>query len=211
MYKIYINDVCVLLTNETEAEEIAKNPLILRMPYENDQALLQFIMSWESYEGKRTVCMYNKDLEVLKYLFFKNYNLHVAGGGVVFNAEKDILLILRSGKWDLPKGHQEKGESIEETALREVTEETGVAHLTLGKAIDLAPQGNITYHTYMSKKGKRVMKESHWFEMQCTQLQDFLPQKEENIEQVVWAKPSQIPNYTKNTYGNIEDILSLYI
>ncbi len=211
MYKIYINDVCVLLAAESEMEPIKKNPLIWHIEYENDNALNQFIMSWESYEGKKTVCMYNKDLEVLKYLFFKSYDLHVAGGGVVFNENQEVLLIFRNGKWDLPKGHQEEGETIEETALREVQEETGLTHLTLGKPIELQPQGNITYHTYFTKKGKRVMKESHWFEMQSTQSQDFVPQTEEDIERVIWAKTAQFPYYFKNTYGNIQDVLSLYM
>ena len=43
-----------------------------------------------------------------------------AAGGVVFNANDEVLLIYRRGKWDFPKGKAEKGETIEETALREV-------------------------------------------------------------------------------------------
>ena len=49
-----------------------------------------------------------------------------AGGGLVINSKGEYLLIRRSGLWDLPKGHQEPGEPIEETALREVEEETGL-------------------------------------------------------------------------------------
>lgn len=52
-------------------------------------------------------------------------------GAVVFNgkgAERTFLLIKnkRSAHWGFPKGHVEKGESFEETALREVFEETGL-------------------------------------------------------------------------------------
>lgn len=36
------------------------------------------------------------------------------------------LFIRRNGLWDLPKGHQEPGEDIRTTALREVSEETGI-------------------------------------------------------------------------------------
>jgi len=47
-------------------------------------------------------------------------------GGKVYNSEHKILFIKRNGYWDLPKGKTEKGESIEETSVREVEEETGV-------------------------------------------------------------------------------------
>jgi 8-oxo-dGTP pyrophosphatase MutT (NUDIX family) len=40
----------------------------------------------------------------------------------------EVLFIFRNGKWDLPKGNR-KGEEIEDTAMREVEEETGVNQL----------------------------------------------------------------------------------
>ena len=54
-----------------------------------------------------------------------------AGGGLVSNRRGDYLLINRNGLWDLPKGHQEPGETIQTCALREVEEETGVEGLVL--------------------------------------------------------------------------------
>ena len=51
-------------------------------------------------------------------------------GAVVFTGEKDkkVLLIKnrRSAHWGFPKGHIEKGETQEETAIRETKEETGL-------------------------------------------------------------------------------------
>ena len=49
-----------------------------------------------------------------------------AAGGLVHNAKGQYLMIRRNDIWDLPKGHQEKGEEISQTALREVFEETGI-------------------------------------------------------------------------------------
>ena len=58
-----------------------------------------------------------------------------AAGGLVFNKDGDILMIFRNGKWDLPKGKLEIGESIEECAIREVEEECGISGLIIEKKI----------------------------------------------------------------------------
>ena len=54
-----------------------------------------------------------------------------AAGGLVRNGNGEFLMIHRNGKWDLPKGHQEEGERIEDTAVREVMEETGIDGIIL--------------------------------------------------------------------------------
>ncbi|HET9295675.1 MAG TPA: divalent cation tolerance protein CutA, partial [Candidatus Binatia bacterium] len=53
----------------------------------------------------------------------------VSAGGVMYRKHSDgiqIALIHVRNRWGLPKGHVEEGERIEETALREVREETGL-------------------------------------------------------------------------------------
>ena len=45
-----------------------------------------------------------------------------AAGGLVLNEKKEILLIFRRGKWDMPKGKLDKGEKLEDCAIREVGE-----------------------------------------------------------------------------------------
>ena len=51
-----------------------------------------------------------------------------------------ILFIFRNGKWDLPKGKAEANETIDQTALREVEEETVSEDLSISKPLE------ITYH-----------------------------------------------------------------
>lgn len=54
----------------------------------------------------------------------------VSAGGVIYRRRKDrveVALIHNGKRWGLPKGHVEAGERVEETALREVREETGLS------------------------------------------------------------------------------------
>jgi 8-oxo-dGTP pyrophosphatase MutT (NUDIX family) len=62
--------------------------------------------------------------------------------------------------WSLPKGTPETGETLEETALREVTEETGLAVRIL------APVGPIEY--VFVQRGIRIHKTVHYFLMEAT-------------------------------------------
>jgi len=55
-----------------------------------------------------------------------------SAGGVVVGPEGKIVLVnQRHNSWSLPKGHVEEGEEIEETARREIYEETGIKDLIL--------------------------------------------------------------------------------
>ncbi len=92
----------------------------------------------------------------------------VSAGGVVLRHGADgpeILLGRRRRErdgmtWSLPKGTPEPGETLEETALREVTEETG-----LSVAI-VAPIGPIEYRFVQS--GTRIHKTVHYWLMEVT-------------------------------------------
>jgi 8-oxo-dGTP pyrophosphatase MutT (NUDIX family) len=52
---------------------------------------------------------------------------HRSAGGLVVRGSQILLISTQSGRrWQLPKGHIEEGETSEQTAVREVREETGV-------------------------------------------------------------------------------------
>lgn len=70
-------------------------------------------------------------------------------GAVVFRGKKYLLLHYESGHWDFPKGHMERGESEEQTAIREVKEETGLD-------VDIIP-GFMEKITYFFKKNGRLI------------------------------------------------------
>jgi 8-oxo-dGTP pyrophosphatase MutT (NUDIX family) len=89
----------------------------------------------------------------------------VSAGGVVYQHEAgEIRLALcgriRNSTWNLPKGTPDPGESIEETALREVREETGLE-------VDIEqPLGEIEY--WFTHPPERVHKRVHFFLMRKT-------------------------------------------
>lgn len=50
-----------------------------------------------------------------------------SAGGLVVRGDEVLLIATAGGRhWHLPKGHIEENETLEETAVREVREETGV-------------------------------------------------------------------------------------
>src|SRR5947209_9353514 len=66
------------------------------------------------------------DVDAVLKAFKKKLVLVLAAGGFVHTPQQEILLIFRRGKWDLPKGKLEAGESLQECAIRELKEETGI-------------------------------------------------------------------------------------
>lgn len=95
------------------------------------------------------------------------------GGVVIFRGK--VLLLYKNYKnkyegWVLPKGTVEDGESYEETALREVREETG-AVCEIVKYVDKS------HYTFEVMEGV-VSKDVHWYLMQSDSFYS-KPQKEE--------------------------------
>jgi len=140
------------------------------------------------------------DLEELKKTFFKKFALIQAAGGLVKNIEEKILMIFRRGKWDLPKGKLDKGEKIEDCAIREVKEETGLKNVKLNSPL------LVTYHTY-HEGTKFVLKESHWFSMTITGEQKLVPQTEEDIFDIKWIDQGEINSYLPKSFPLISDVI----
>ncbi len=140
------------------------------------------------------------DLEALKKAFFKKFDLIQAAGGMVFNGQKEVLFIFRRGKWDLPKGKLDEGESLEQCAIREVEEETGLRNITLNEFMIT------TWHTY-DEYGQHILKESHWYRMQVPDGQLLVPQTEEQITGIRWVKREGWDELMQNTFPSIKDVL----
>ncbi len=79
--------------------------------------------------------------------------------------------------WSLPKGTPNAGETLEETALREVTEETGM------RVRILAPVGPIEY-TFV-QRGVRIHKTVHYYLMEA--VGGDLADRDREFEEVRWV------------------------
>ncbi len=131
----------------------------------------------------------------------KKHFKHIkAAGGVVINEKGELLLIERLGKWDLPKGKLEKGETKISGAVREVEEECGINGVSVTKK--LKP----SYHVY-AHKNQWILKTTYWFMMKYEGTESLKPQAEENITEAMWMDMKNYNPEKMQTYPAIAKVL----
>ena len=119
-----------------------------------------------------------------------------SAGGVVFREQAGIheILLLKTTTadekkeiWVLPKGGIEAGEGIEEAALREIEEETGLGNIKLN--------GKIGQEQYFYKetwnKGQLVFKKVYYFLYEFLGKEEPQPQAEEGFTGAGWFLPEE--------------------
>lgn len=127
--------------------------------------------------------------------------MEFSAGGVIFNPEGKILMILvqdQSGNWTFPKGTIEKGETPERAALREVKEEVGLN-------AEIVTELQKTDHWYIDKWSKehaKVHKTVYWYLMKAAG--DPTPQKSE-INDARWFETRELQ--TIQTYKNTNELI----
>ncbi len=151
-------------------------------------------------ESHNSVAVVSADPEATFRAFASQFAWVEAAGGVVVDEAGRWLLIHRNGRWDLPKGHLEAGESIETCAAREVEEETGVR----GEVVRPLCR---TLHAYWFPKTERwELKQTHWFELRATEASALQPQTEEGIERVVWCTPAEAAEHVREAFPTIRRV-----
>lgn len=190
MYKVFVNDIPIILsTKEDLGENYTSIPI-------KEVKLKKIIKKVHKGKLLHVNLFHKKKKKLLKHLL-KKIPAVTAAGGMVFNEQNEILFIHRKGKWDLPKGKTEKKETIEESAIREVEEETGVKNLRITRFLQK------TYHIF-KRSGKYKLKVTHWYEMRTDYAGPLQPEESEGIKKVKWKNPEKVRKALTRSYANIK-------
>ncbi|WP_411768596.1 NUDIX hydrolase [Winogradskyella sp. A3E31] len=190
MHTIYVGDKPIYLTTEVKKETNFKVFLLKSVK-------LGKVIKMLNKTDLECVYLVDDNPKKLLKRFLKKLPNVIAGGGKVYNEKGEILFIYRNDKWDLPKGKTEKKESIEETSIREVEEETGVKGLQIIKPLPT------TYHIF-KRNGRHKIKVTYWFEMSTTYEGTLNPEEDEGITKVEWLDEKKIEKAMENSYANIQ-------
>jgi 8-oxo-dGTP pyrophosphatase MutT (NUDIX family) len=199
--KIYINNKPLILTNSsrlfTEKYPVAGGYLVLSGAFPRNFRLAKQHLLTATGIG---ALIEDISIKALKEGLGNSFDSIEAAGGVVSNPDGGVLMIYRRGKWDLPKGKRDDGETVEDCAMREVMEETGLPELQLGDKICE------TYHVY-EQGGTELLKTTHWYRMNTAAAHELVPQKEENILEARWVAERKLGQYVHRSYEAIKEIL----
>ena len=190
MYKVFVNDCPIILTDNKNISSVYNI-----VEFKSDRIYQIVERLFQNELGG--ICLFCSSLKDNWEAFKSQFKIQEAAGGKVLNANNEVLFIYRFNKWDLPKGKLEKGETIEEGAIREVQEECGITNLEVENQLET------TYHIF-TRKNKIILKITYWFLMKTDYTGKLTPQKEEGIEAVIYKSNSEIKKALENTYENIK-------
>lgn len=124
-----------------------------------------------------------------------------SAGGVVIREIRGVpyVLVIRDPykKWGLPKGHVEEGETLSQTALREVSEETGLTGLRLGPEL-------VTIDWTFRGGGERIHKFATFYLMFSSEG-DPVPDRSEGITDVRWVRLDRA--HRRISYQNASEVV----
>lgn len=197
MRKIYLENRCIIICNEDDLVLGDSNAILFKVG--NSGGLTDMIEMFEASATIQRIYIPTSNIDETYKRVCNEFHEVNAGGGLVANRRGDFLLINRNGLWDLPKGHQDPGEDIRTTALREVREETGIDSLELKELIC------ITDHCY-KRNNEWHLKHTWWYKMLDRKPIELIPQKEEDISKAAWVARSSLPPFLQNTYPSIAEV-----
>ncbi len=172
--------------------------------FENKKALAKKMDYFEE-SGGEYLCITHVDVNELFDTVTNCFKYIEAAGGLVTLSDGRMLLIKRRGKWDLPKGKSEKGESLQETAIREVMEECGLRNKPR-----ITGELTHTYHTYY-QDDKHILKHTAWYAMSYDGDDNLSPQISEDITDAVWISKNRLDMVLQNTYESVKQVLDKWL
>lgn len=195
MYKVFINNKRLILANNKEIIDYGDAAVVcLKKPETVNAAFRNHLLKSDNLD----FIVLSPDESGLIKTFESNYEVRIAAGGWVWNEKDELLMIYRNGYWDIPKGHLEKGEEINECAIREVKEETGISQLSIKNEI------GVSRHIY-EHKNKMILKITYWFYMTTNSIENMIPQTEEGIEEVKWIPANSVDNYMGKSWSSLQE------
>lgn len=188
---VYFADKSVLFTAEAPVDAAACR--VLRAAADDvSRANVTKIL-----ETDNCVAIVASDPEAAFAAFAAEFAWVEAAGGVVVDDRGAWLMIRRNGRWDLPKGHLEPGESVEACAAREIAEETGIAAEVVRPLCE-------TLHAYWFPPTQRwELKRTRWFRLRCVAAEPAVPQTEEGITEAVWCMPEAVAGHLRDAFPTI--------
>lgn len=202
MYKVFFNERIVFIEDSFKKSLIKGRDCCV---FDNESDVSMMWTMFLTDERKRDLYIVHHNIEFLKNIFFSLFKIMAAAGGIVTNAQGALLCIYRWGRWDLPKGKVEKGESFEAAALREVEEECGITNL------QIVSGPRVTYHIYESpkKEGRYILKPTYWYCMYYNGTSEPTAQQSEDIEQALWLNGEALLYAKESTYASLKELFDV--
>ena len=205
MYKVFWNDREIVVAAPIETGFGSKEK---PLNFSSSDELKTWFLDFTKTEIKKALILNLDPENYFHSVFISAFKMIEAAGGVVIRDDK-LLFIFRNGKWDLPKGKIDPGETSEQAALREVTEECGISGHTIVRQLPA------TYHIYQSpyknEFGTWILKQTFWYEMNYSGIENGIPETAENITEIRWFAKSELCEVLENTYDNLKDLIEVYL
>jgi 8-oxo-dGTP pyrophosphatase MutT (NUDIX family) len=200
MYKVHFENRFIIISSEPD--RLQKYGLFHKF-YDTNE-LYKLINNFQQDKSIISLNIYGTDIKHLWRIFRIYFTEVEAAGGLVKHTSGKYLFIERRGKWDLPKGHVEPGETPEACALREVNEECGITGHIIVKSLEPS------YHTY-AWEGISYLKRTSWFLMNYDGTMIADPQVDEGISNVEWLLPDEISKIKSGAWLSLSDLINLSV
>lgn len=198
--KIYFNDKFIEFQNH-DSQYSHNQPVKIYDTIEDESTLKKIVELFSDENDRSNIIIRNQNFEKI-FEELKKYFIYIEAAGGFIEKNDEFLCIHRHGRWDLPKGKLEKGETPSEAGIRECEEECGVKKLKIIRPL------SSSFHVYPHKKGL-ALKQSYWFYMRTDYDKKLKPQAEEDIDEVEWFSRTELQTRVlPDTYYTINDVIT---